>query len=107
MMIAAIAGGALTWLVHFWRKSIRITDTPSSGPLLMVVACMPTMPLQMIFAQQTPLALATGRERQLGGHDPADVAVDIHRVALGALASLCVPKQIVAAGIYRRAAGCG
>jgi hypothetical protein len=28
---------------------------------------MPTMPLQMVFAQQSALALATGRERQLAG----------------------------------------
>jgi O-antigen/teichoic acid export membrane protein len=33
----------------------------------MVVACLPAMPLQMVFAQQSALALATGRERQLSG----------------------------------------
>ena len=33
----------------------------------MVTACIPTMPLQMVFAQQTAGALATDRGRQLAG----------------------------------------
>jgi len=34
---------------------------------LMLVSCLPAMPLQMMFAQQSALTLATGRERQLAG----------------------------------------
>ena len=66
LMIAAIVGGLLTYGVHFLSKSVDEKEYAAFGLLLMVVACLPTMPLQMIFAQQTAKALATGRERQLG-----------------------------------------
>jgi O-antigen/teichoic acid export membrane protein len=67
LMVAAVGGGAMTWGVHFLSKSIPESQYATFGALLMVVACLPTMPLQMIFAQQTAQALATGRERQLAG----------------------------------------
>jgi len=67
LMVANIAGGAMTWGVHFLSKSIPEAQYAAFGTLLMVVACLPTMPLQMVFAQQAALALATGRERQLAG----------------------------------------
>jgi O-antigen/teichoic acid export membrane protein len=69
LMIATIAGGAMTFGVHFLTKSDSVPKSQYAafGTLLMVVACLPTMPLQMIFAQQSALALATGRERQLAG----------------------------------------
>ncbi len=66
LMIAAIVGGLLTYGVHFLSKSVDEKEYAAFGLLLMVVACLPTMPLQMIFAQQTAKALATGRERQVG-----------------------------------------
>jgi Na+-driven multidrug efflux pump len=67
LMIAGIAGGALTFGVHFLNKRISDSEYSAFGVLMMVAACLPTMPLQMVFAQQTAQALATGRERQLGG----------------------------------------
>ena len=67
LMIAAIAGGALTWGVHFLNKVINPAEYSAFGVLLMLVACLPTSPLQMVFAQQSALTLATGRERQLSG----------------------------------------
>jgi O-antigen/teichoic acid export membrane protein len=67
LMIANIGAGALTWGVHFLAKSIPKSEYAAFGTLLMVVACLPAMPLQMVFAQQSALALATGRERQLSG----------------------------------------
>src|ERR1039458_5521032 len=69
LMIATIAGGAMTFGVHFLTKSNSVPKSQYAafGRLLMVVACLPTMPLHMIFAQQSALALATGRERQLAG----------------------------------------
>jgi O-antigen/teichoic acid export membrane protein len=67
LMVANIAGGALTWGVHFLAKSVPEAQYAAFGTLLMVIACLPTMPLQMVFAQQSALALATGRERQLAG----------------------------------------
>jgi O-antigen/teichoic acid export membrane protein len=67
LMMANIIGGALTWGVHFLSKSIPEAQYAAFGTLLMVVGCLPAMPLQMIFAQQTALALAKNRERQLAG----------------------------------------
>src|SRR5882672_29244 len=68
LMIAAIGGGLLTYGVHFLSKckSVDETQYAAFGTLLtLVMTCVPTLPLQMIFAQQTALALATGREPQL------------------------------------------
>jgi O-antigen/teichoic acid export membrane protein len=55
--------------VHFLTKSDSVPKSQYAafGTLLMVVACLPTMPLQMVFAQQSALALARGGERQLAG----------------------------------------
>jgi O-antigen/teichoic acid export membrane protein len=67
LMIAAIAGGAMAWGVHFLNKVIDPAEYSAFGVLLMLVACLPTIPLQMVFVQQSAQALATGRERQLAG----------------------------------------
>ncbi len=67
LMIAGVAGGALTFGVHFLNKRISDSEYSAFGVLMMVAACLPTMPLQMVFAQQSAQALATGRERQLAG----------------------------------------
>jgi O-antigen/teichoic acid export membrane protein len=96
LMIAAIAGGALTWGVHFLSKSIPESQYATFGTLLMVVACLPTMPLQMIFAQQTALALATGRERQLAGMVRMAWLWTFIPWAIAAGAVLLFQKQIVA-----------
>lgn len=65
LMIAAIIGGLLTFGVHFLAKVVDESQYAAFGTLLMVVACLPTMPLQMVFAQQTAQSLAVGKERQL------------------------------------------
>ena len=96
LMIANIAGGALTWGVHFLSKSIPESEYAAFGTLLMVVACLPTMPLQMIFAQQSALALATGRTRQLSGLIRLAWLWTFLVWALGAVIVLFFQKQIVA-----------
>ena len=53
--------------VHFLSKKVPQSEYGNFGTLLMVTACLPTMPLQMVFAQQTAQALATNRERQVAG----------------------------------------
>lgn len=96
LMVAAVGGGAMTWGVHFLSKSIPESQYATFGTLLMVVACLPTMPLQMIFAQQTAQALATGRERQLAGMIRM---AWLWTFVLWALAAACIfifQKQIVA-----------
>jgi O-antigen/teichoic acid export membrane protein len=81
LMIANIAGGA---------------QYAVFGTLLMVVACLPTMPLQMVFAQQSALALATGRERQLAGMIRLAWLWTFIVWALGAVAVFIFQKNIVA-----------
>src|SRR6185436_11729709 len=66
LMIANIAGGALMWGVHFLSKKIPPAEYAVFGTLLAVIMCVPALPLQMVYAQQTAAALATGRQRQLG-----------------------------------------
>ena len=65
LMIANIAGGALMWGVHFLAKAIDPKEYAVFGTLLAVTMCLPVLPLQLVFAQQTAAALATNRRGQL------------------------------------------
>jgi O-antigen/teichoic acid export membrane protein len=67
LMIANIAGGALMWAVHLLAKAIPQGEYGNFGALLAVVMVVPTIPLQMVLAQQTAKALATNTERELSG----------------------------------------
>jgi len=66
-MFASVASGALMYGVHFFSKVIPEKEYAVFGALLAMTICVPTMPLQMVFAQQAAAALAMGRERQLAG----------------------------------------
>jgi len=92
---------------HFLAKSIPESQYAAFGTLMMVVACMPTMPLQMIFAQQSALALATGRERQLASMIRLAWLWTFIVWALGALVVLMFQKQSWPAGICRMRRVCG
>lgn len=65
LMIATIAQGAMTFGVHPLAKKISESEYSIFGTMLMLTSLVPTMPIQMVFAQQTAGTLATGRERQL------------------------------------------
>jgi O-antigen/teichoic acid export membrane protein len=67
LMIANIAGGALMWSVHLLNKFIPGGEYGHFVALLTVAMLLPTIPLQMILAQQTAKALAVHRERELSG----------------------------------------
>jgi len=67
LMIANIGGGFMFYLVHLLSKKITVAEYGAFGVMLAVAMCVPNMPLQMVFAQQTARALATGRERALAG----------------------------------------
>ena len=67
LMIANLGGGALMWAVHFLAKKTTAAEYGAFGVMLAVAMCVPNLPLQMVFAQQTATALATNRERQLAG----------------------------------------
>jgi peptidoglycan biosynthesis protein MviN/MurJ (putative lipid II flippase) len=75
LMIANIIGGAMALGVHFLNKRIPDAEYSIFGTLLMVTAFLPTMPLQMVFAQQAASATVLGRERQF--------AAMIRRASLG------------------------
>jgi len=68
MMMASIFGGAMSMGVHVLNK--WVTEAGGYGDfvvMVMVITCLPTMPLQMVFAQQSAVALAQNRERQISG----------------------------------------
>jgi O-antigen/teichoic acid export membrane protein len=67
LMIASIGSGFLFYLVHLLSKKISVAEYGAFGVMLAVAMCVPNLPLQMVFAQQTARALATGRERALAG----------------------------------------
>lgn len=67
LMIANIISGMMAWAVHLLNKKIEPAEYSIFVTMLMVTACIPTLPLQMVPAQQTAGALATNRERQLAG----------------------------------------
>jgi O-antigen/teichoic acid export membrane protein len=69
LMLANITGGLLMWVVHFLTKAktFPASEYGVFGTLLAVAMCVPTMPMQMVMAQQTARALATHRERELAG----------------------------------------
>ena len=67
MMMASIFGGFMSLGVHFLNKLIPESEYSNFGVLVMVISCLPAMPLQMVFAQQSAAALAENRERQLAG----------------------------------------
>lgn len=105
LMIANIAGGLLTLGVHFLSKRIPEAQYAAFGTLLMVVACVPVLPLQMVFAQQTAQALATGRERQLAGMIRLAWLWTFLVWVLGSLAVFHFQKEIVAGWHLPDAAG--
>jgi O-antigen/teichoic acid export membrane protein len=65
LMIAGTAGGLMMYGAHFFSKVIPEKEYAIFGALLALTICVPAMPLQMVFAQQTAAALAMGRQRQL------------------------------------------
>src|SRR5262245_59173668 len=67
LMIANIGGGVFMWAVHFLSKPVGPQAYGEFITFLAVAMCIPAIPLQMVMAQQTAKALATGRERELAG----------------------------------------
>ena len=64
-MIATVIQGAMTFVVHPLAKKISAAEYGIFVTMLMVTSLIPTMPLQMVFAQQTAETLATNRKGQL------------------------------------------
>jgi O-antigen/teichoic acid export membrane protein len=66
-MVASVTGGGLMFAVHLLNKMIPRGEYAAFGAMLVVVINIPTIPLQMVLAQQTALAMAQDRVRQLRG----------------------------------------
>ncbi|HET7871322.1 MAG TPA: hypothetical protein VFL42_02350, partial [Terriglobales bacterium] len=64
-MFANIAGGFFMWAVHLLNYWLPKGDYGDFGVALAVVMLVPTIPLQMVLAQQTAKALALGRQGEL------------------------------------------
>jgi O-antigen/teichoic acid export membrane protein len=67
LMMATIIAGIMAYGVHLLAKKIPESEYSIFGTMLMVTACIPALPLQMVFAQQTAGALVADRGRQLAG----------------------------------------
>ena len=68
-MVANISSGLMMYAVHLLAKSKTVSPAEygAFGVMLSVVMCVPNLPMQMVFAQQTARALAMNRERELAG----------------------------------------
>ena len=67
LMIANIIAGLMALGVHLLAKKVSEEQYSIFGTMLMITACVPILPLQMVYAQQTAGTLATNRAHQLSG----------------------------------------
>jgi len=65
LMLATMVSGVLMLGIHFLSRKIPAGEYGVLITLFSVVNIVPTIPFQMVFAQQTAHALATGDERRL------------------------------------------
>jgi len=64
-MAANLIGGVMMWAVHFLSKRIPESEYGVLVTLFALTMVVPILPLQMVFAQQTAKALASGHRAQL------------------------------------------
>src|SRR5678816_2237180 len=67
LMIANVGGGFFMWAVHFLNKFVPPGEYGDFGVLLAVVMLVPSIPLQMVLAQQTAKGLAINRPDEVSG----------------------------------------
>jgi O-antigen/teichoic acid export membrane protein len=67
MMFATVASGVMMLGIHFLSKKIPPAEYGTLVTLLAATIVIPSIPLQMVLAQQTAAARASGQERQLAG----------------------------------------
>ena len=67
MVITTVASGAFMWAVHLFSKVIPHTEYGVLGTMLALInwVTIPSLGLQMVFAQQASLALTEERQREL------------------------------------------
>ena len=94
-MIANIGGGVLMWAVHLLNKAIPAGEYGNFGFFLAVVMLLPTMPLQMIFTQQTAKARALGHYGELAAIVRAFTGGALAIWLLGAVVVLLFQRAII------------
>ena len=97
LMVSTMTSGALMLCIHFFSKKIPAREYGLVVTLFSVVNIVPTLPFQMMFAQQTAQALATNRERQLRSTIRTAWLGTVLFWLVAASITLCFRKQIVAA----------
>lgn len=94
-MIANIVAGIMMWLVHFLAKKIPDSEYSAFGALLAMAMTIPTLPLQMVMAQQAAQALATNRQRQFAGMVRLVLGITISLWAAAAVILLIFQNSMV------------
>lgn len=94
LMIASIAGGLMSLGVHFLSKQVEPAQYGIFGTLLMLTACLPTIPIQMLYAQQTASALAQKRERELSWTIRLGTIIGVSAWLVAALLLVAFQNQI-------------
>ena len=95
LMVAGVGSGVFMWGVHFLSKAIPESEYATLVTLLAVTMCIPAIPLQMVFTQQTASALATHHERPLAGKIHLAWIGTLVLWVLAALAVLLYQQQIL------------
>jgi O-antigen/teichoic acid export membrane protein len=96
LMVATMLTGAFMLGIHFLSRKIPAGEYGVLITLFSVVNIVPTIPFQMIFAQQTAHALATGDERRLRSAIRAAWLGTVLVWLVASAGTLCFQKQIVA-----------
>jgi len=84
----------MSYAVHFLAKDISESEYSIFVTMLMVTACIPVMPLQMVFAKLTADGLVTNRLRQLAGMIRLGWLWTLILWAVSSLIVLCFQNQI-------------
>jgi len=95
-MVATMLTGGLMLGIHFLSRKIPAGEYGVLITLFSVVNIVPTIPFQMVFAQQTAHALATGDERRLRSTIRAAWLGTVLFWLMASAVTLCFQKQIVA-----------
>jgi len=96
LMMATMVTGVFMLGIHFLSKKIPAGEYGVLITLFSVVNIVPTIPFQMVFAQQTAHALATGGERRLRSAIRATFLGTVLFWLVAAAVTLCFQKSIVA-----------
>jgi O-antigen/teichoic acid export membrane protein len=96
LMVANIVGGAMMLGPHLLAKVIPSSAYGEYGVLLAATMIIPTVPLQMIFTQQTAAAIARGETARLAGMLRFMFGALTLLWLVGAIAVLCGQKFILA-----------